>query len=74
VLLEFKYKDSDLIMGLKDIIADLTNQSKEKEARYVELQNKYVNFMKFRKFCCQGKNRALDVQAAISVNRTQRKM
>lgn len=72
--MEFKYKDSDLIMGLKNIIADLTNQSKEKDARYIELQNKYVNSIKFRNFCFQGGNRALDAQAAISINRTQRKM
>ena len=35
MFMEMKQKDGDIIMGLKDIIADLTTQNIEKEKRLV---------------------------------------
>ena len=37
-----KRQDTEIILGLKDIIANLTNSLKEKEHSFQEVNNKYV--------------------------------
>lgn len=37
-----KRQDTEIILGLKDIISNLTNSLKEKEQSFQEVNNKYV--------------------------------
>ena len=43
-----KKQDSEIIIGLKDIISNLTITLKDKEKSFTELQEKYVYFLLLR--------------------------
>lgn len=47
-LTEMKSQDTEIIMGLKDIISNLTISLKEKDASYKDVQEKYVDYLWFR--------------------------
>jgi hypothetical protein len=40
-----KSQDTEIIMGLKDIISNLTISLKEKDASYKDIQEKYVHIL-----------------------------
>ena len=40
-----KRQDTEIILGLKDIIANLTNSLKEKEQSFQEVNHKYVQII-----------------------------
>jgi predicted nuclease with TOPRIM domain len=44
-LTEMKSQDTEIIMGLKDIISNLTISLKEKDASYKDVQEKYVDYL-----------------------------